>query len=265
LEGAEADMYVFGDSGSIARPYVLASPLAARRVKLGIGQVEGATSGSIYEVYEPGAKKFAPPEQPVARVQLTNVDAFESEGSIISGGKIAMSSRAVERNHRFGSTKLRVYLDKVDESTVLQTIRDQLQPLKYVEVVPNPAACHLQLRQQEGRIQMLSTDLSVLSPSLAASDPSAVRLSLDRIKQWAKFFNVLSIRNAHSGIDVQFTVKASQTRDAMAHVGRPDAGVWENDSVDAIVKNNSERDLYIAMLDLSSDGSVGVVYPTVAG
>ena len=265
LEGSQADMLVFGDSGSVARPYVLASPLDARHAKLSVGRVEGATSGSIYEVYAPGAKKFAPPEQPVARVQLTNVDAFESEGSIISGSKVATASRAVERSHRFGSSKLRVYLDKPDQSRVLQTISDQLQSLKYVEVVTNPAACHLQLREQQGRIQMLAADLSALSTPVTASDSAVIRLSMERIKLWAKYFNVLSIRNAHSGIDVQFTLKSSQTRDAMARVGRPDIGVLENESVDATVRNNSERDLYIAMLDLSSDGSIGVVFPTVAG
>ena len=265
LEGTEGDRYIFGDSGSVARPYVLASPLAGGHVKLGVGQVEGATSGSVYEVYPPGAKKFAPPEQSVARVQLTNVDAFESEGTIISGGKVAISSRAVERNHRFGSTKMRVYLDQPDESAALQAIRNEVQSIKYVELVSNPAACHLQLRERQGRIQMLGTDLTALSAPLAVSDRTAVSLSVQRIKLWAKYFNVLSIRNAHSGIDVQFTLKASQTRDAMARVGRPDIGVWENESVDAIVKNNSERDLYIAMLDLSSDGSIGVVYPPEQG
>ena len=86
-----------------------------------------------------------------------------------------------------------------------------------------------------------------------------------QIKSWAKWFGVLSIRNAHPEIELQFTLKGSQTRDPMARVGRPDMGVREGEKIDATLTNNSDRDLYIAILDLSSDGSISVVYPTVQG
>src|SRR5262249_3649933 len=134
LEGAEADQRLFGDSSSVARSYVLATPLDPRRASLAIGEVEGATKDSVYEVYAPGSRKFAPPEQPVAKVQLTTVGPFSSEAKIISG-KIAAASRAVEREHRYGSAKTRLYLSGLQSSTVLQSIRNALQPLPYIEVV----------------------------------------------------------------------------------------------------------------------------------
>jgi uncharacterized caspase-like protein len=264
LEGTEADQYVFGDSGSIAGTYVTVSPLDARRVKLGIGQVEGATSGSVYEVYPPGARKFAPPEQPVARIQITKVDAFESEASIVSG-KVSPASRAVERSHNYGKARMRVYLNNVDASPVLGSIRDALQPYKYIEIVTSPALCNLQLREAKGAIETLGADSTTLEPPMATNNPIVVRQSVERVRAWAKYFNVLSIHNFRSGIDLQFTLKASQTRDPMARVGKPDMGVWAGESIEAIVQNNSERDLYIAILDLSSDGSVNVVYPQPPG
>jgi hypothetical protein len=265
LEGAQADQYVFGDAGSLARSYVAVSPLDAGRVSLAVGQVQGATIGSIYEVYAPGSKKFAPPEQPVGKVQLTAVDAFASEGKIISGAKIAPASRAVEREHRYGSAKMRVYLDGLDASPVLQSIRDALQPIKYIEVVTNPAICHIQLRQDQGKIQVLAADLSTLSAPVDAKSPTVVDQIVGKAKSWAKYFNVLSIRNAESGIDLQFTLKGNQTRDPMARVGKPDMGFLDGESVVATLTNNSERDVYVAILDLSSDGSISVVYPTVEG
>jgi hypothetical protein len=79
LEGAEADQHVFGDATSLAQVYVLASPLDRLRVSLDAGQVQGATKGSIYDVYGPGIKKFAPPERPTGRIELTKIDAFDSE------------------------------------------------------------------------------------------------------------------------------------------------------------------------------------------
>jgi hypothetical protein len=131
--------------------------------------------------------------------------------------------------------------------------------------VNDPAACHLHLRQVQGSIHTLAADLTTLNPPIAANDQALVSKSVDRIKQWAKFFNVLSIRNAQSGIDLQFTLNASQTRDVMARTGRPDMGIWAGEEVDATLKNNSERDVYVAILDLSSDGSIGVIYPKEQG
>jgi len=42
-------------------------------------------------------------------------------------------------------------------------------------------------------------------------------------------------------------------------------GVWAGETIDATVTNNAERDVYIAILDLSSDGSISQVYPTEQG
>jgi uncharacterized caspase-like protein len=265
LEGAEADQHVFGDSSSLARNYVLTSPIDSRQSKLSIGQVEGATVGSLYDVYAPGSRKFAPPEQPVAHVRLTKVDAFESEAGIVSGGKIAPASRAVERSHRYGNSRMRICLDHLDDSKVLRSIRDALQPFKQIEVANVPVPCHLHLREVKGKIQTLGADLSALSPSIDVNNPAVVKLSVERIKSWAKYFNVLSISNVRSGIDVRFTLKASKTRDPMARVGKPDMGVWDGETLDAVLQNDSDRDLYIAILDLSSDGMIKVVYPSEQG
>src|SRR5687768_12477483 len=70
LEGAEADQYVFGDGRSLALSYVTASPslVTPIGVTLSIGQVQGATAGSTYEIYAPGSRKLAPPEKAVAKV-----------------------------------------------------------------------------------------------------------------------------------------------------------------------------------------------------
>jgi len=128
-----------------------------------------------------------------------------------------------------------------------------------------PDDCHLHLRDVKGTIQTLGADLSALSPSIDVNNPAVVKLSVERIKSWAKYFNVLSISNVRSGIDVRFTLKASQTRDPMARVGKPDMGVWDGETLDAVLQNDSDRDLYIALLDLSSDGTITVIYPSEQG
>jgi hypothetical protein len=267
LEGAEADEYVFGDASSLAHSYVTASPslLDAHRVTLGIGQVQGATIGSTYDVYPPGSKKFAPPEKAAAKVRIASAGAFTSEATFISGASIPVASRAVEREHRYGNSRVRVFLDGVEQSQALQSIRDALQAIKYVELADKPSMCNLQVKQDGERIRTLAADSTTLSTPVAVSDPAMVERITGQIKSWAKWFNVLSIRNAHPEIELQFTLKGSQTRDPMARVGRPDMGVREGDKIDATLTNNSDRELYVAILDLSSDGSVSVVYPTEQG
>jgi hypothetical protein len=267
LEGAEADQNVFGDGSSLARTYVTASPslITPHRVTLSVGQMQGASVGSTYEIYAPGSKKFAPPERPVAKVQIDTVSAIAAEAKFISGNSIAAASRAVEREHQYGKLRLRVFLDDVENSATLQSIKTKLEALTNVELVQKPSICNMQLREAGGRIQTLGADYTTLSPPIAIGDPSVVDGIERQIEGWAKWFNTLSIRNPQSDLAVEFTIAGSQTRDPMARVGKPDMGVWAGESIDATVTNNAERDVYIAILDLSSDGSISQVYPTEQG
>lgn len=267
LEGAEADQYVFGDGASLARNYSTASPslIASHGVTLTVGQVQGATVGSVYEVYAPGSKKFALPERPVAKVRIASVGPFASEATYVSGSSIAAASRAIEREHQFGRLRMRVFLDGVESSATLQSIKTALELLTNIEVVEKPSICNMQLREAGGKIQTLGADSTTLSPPIAVNDPNVVDGIVRQIKGWAKWFNVLSIRNPSSEIELQFTLAGSQTRDPMARVGKPDMGLKAGEKVDATITNNSARDVYVSMIDLSSDGSISVVYPTEQG
>ena len=267
LEGAEADQFVFGDGSSLARAYVTASPsrLTSNTVTLTVGQVQGAAVGSTYDVYPPGSKRFAPPEKPLARVRLASVSDFTSEATVVSGGPILPASRAVEREHQYGKSRMRVFLDRPESSEALQSIRKALQPLTYIELVQAPSACNLQLKEDDGKVHTLGADETKLSPPVEAGDPDVVDHVVSQVKSWAKWFSVLSIGNPHSEIELQFSLAASQTRDPMARVGKPDLGVWDGEKVDATLTNDSDRDLYVAILDLSSDGSVSVIYPSEPG
>jgi hypothetical protein len=267
LEGVEADQHVFGDASSLTRSYVTASPsmLSAGRVTLGVGQIEGATVGSIYEVFPPGSRRFAPPDKPVSRVQLVSVGPLASEATTISGSKIAQASRAVEREHRYGTSRVRVFLDGVDNSPALQLIRDALQDVKYIELVDRPTICNIQIRQVGPMLQTLAADSTTLSPPVSVNDPSMVNRVTGQLNSWAKWLKVLAIHNPQSQIDFDYTLKGSQTRDPIARIGRPDMGVSEGEVVDVSLTNKSDRDLYIAILDLSSDGSIAVVYPSQQG
>ena len=267
LEGAEPDQHVFGDRISLAHEYVGASPSSvdAHQVTLNVGQVEGATVGSTYDVYAPGSKTFAPPEKPTGRAQIVTVGDLTSEATLVTSGRILPASRAVEREHRYESQSMRLFIEGSKDSTTMQAIRAALLPLKYIEVVDNPTLCNLQLRQTANGIETRSADSTRLSPPVPINDPAAVERVLSQLKLWARWFNVLSIRNPESPIDLRFTLKTGAARDAMARIGRPDVGVTEGETLEATLTNNSERNAYVAILDLSSDGSISVIYPSQQG
>jgi len=267
LEGVEQNQHIFGDGSSNSHVYVVASPSAIdpRRITLAIGQAEGATVGSIYEVYPPGSKRFAVPEKPLGKAQIASVSALTAEATPLGGIKIPPASRAVERAHRYGSARMRLFFDGPQDSQILQSIKAALQPLKYFEIVDKPTLCHLQVREADGTIQTLGADSSTRSTPVPINDPEVINRVVGQLKLWAKWFAALSIYNAQSDINIGFTLKGSQTRDPMARVGRPDMGVNDGEVLDATLTNNDDRDVYVAILDLSSDGSISVVYPTQPG
>jgi hypothetical protein len=267
LEGAEPDQHVFGDATSLTGSYAVATPSAInpKGATINLGQIQGATVGSIYDVYTPGSRKFAPPERPTASVRLTSVDASTSEGAILAGGKVAAGSRAIEKQHRYTSPKARIFLDGVDQSPFLQSVQTGLADIKSIEFVDRPSACNIRLRQAGETVQSLAADSSTLSTPVSINDPNAVATLRRQMQDWAKWFNVLAIHNTQSAIDIGFTLGTEAKRDVATRVGRPDMGVAEGDKVLATLVNNSERDLYVAVLDISGDGSISVVYPVKEG
>ncbi len=270
LEGVAADYYVFSDSTSIADAYILTSPHERdrKKVTLDAGQIQGLTEGSIFEVYKPGTKKFEEPEKPIATVELTNVMSGMAEGIITSGRQVPEFSRAVERQHYYPDLKLRLYYMELSESPTLQSIKAQLDEYNYIETVAEPRHYHLLLRQISNEIVTEGGDTTEISPRVSISDPDAVRRVVAQVSQWAKWFNILSIDNVAPVFDIKFTLKVvrdGQSRAPFAHVGQAEAVVYPGERVECIVENTSHRDLYLTMLDLSTDGSVSVIYPDAPG
>jgi hypothetical protein len=94
------------------------------------------------------------------------------------------------------------------------------------------------------------------------TDPNAVTLVVTQVTHWAKWFNILGISNQQSELGLDFELKPESA--AKAAAGPADREVnltlFEGDRFTISITNKSKRDLYIALLDLSGDGSVDVVY-----
>jgi len=268
LEGAAADHYVFSDSTSLAQAYILASPRDNNTVTLQAGAVQGLTAGSIFDLYDPETKDFGPKQKPVAQVQLTSVAAFTSEGTR-TGKPIQPASRAVEREHQYPDLKLMIYYQGLSPSAKLRAIKAKLDQYKFIQAVAEPRGYHLLLRQDGQQIVTEGGSATELSPRVSINDPAVVDTVVSQVKQWTKWFNVLSINNPGSADKINLTIKVVDdrgvSRDPFANLGKAEDTLRVGEQFQFTVTNKSTRDFYISILGLSTDGSVSVLYPFEPG
>jgi len=280
LEGAKIDDFLLSDESSLAQPFILASP-EGDGIALEAGQVHGMTEDSVFDIYAPGTKKFDDPAKAVARAELTSVDVYRSKAKLIGTHPIEQSSRAVERQHNFRDRKVRLHIAKPDQSPVLQKVREAVagegrtdpdnpkSPSfnQTFELVDKPDGAQLLLTEQKiekgtRSIVLSGGDGTALSPPVPMDEVKAVDHVLKQLSGWAKWLNVLALENPRGGLDVSFEIRPASggSRDPDL-LKRPDLTLDAGQEVEFVVTNNSGKDVYFAVLDLASDGSVEVVYP----
>jgi hypothetical protein len=264
LEGLQADQHVFGDADSVAQTYVLASALPGGKVSLAAGQVQGVTAGSVYDVYAPGTKKFEAPEEPLAKVEVTEVMPFTANARMLSGGMVQNFSRAVERQHNYRGLQLFVYFDSGLGAATIKSLTVAIAPYKHVQVTADSNIAHLLLKRDGNSLVTLGADQSPFSPPLALNDPELASKFGEQIDQWARWFNVLSIRNKTPAISATVQIKTSKdgtTKDPFAQILPNGPTVSVDEQVNVTVSNKAKKDLFFALLDLQTDGSITQIYP----
>ncbi len=266
LEGTEANRVVFGDTRVSQAKYVLASPgTSPREVLLEAGQVHGVTKGSVFEIYPPGSRLFDLTETPLGKVTVDSVSARSSSALLDREREIPKASRAVEREHSFSCRQLWVHYVNPEGSALLRSIRDELSKYSFIHSAGSGEPYHLLLEHTDGSILMEAADSGVVSKSDAASPDIKAKVA-DEVKKWAKWYNVLSIRNPSSSpnVRVKFSVAAEtpegRTRSPFNFVGSPDAELEEGERIVATIDSISNVDL-LYLLDLETDGTVSVVSP----
>lgn len=250
LEGSRSDAFVFGDAGAIAQPYFLASPLAAKKVELQAGGVYGLTEGSLFDVYPAGTKSFDPAKA-ATKIELTRVEPFRSEARIVSGKGVLKFSRAILRKRRYPDAKTRVSFEGLAQSPALQSVKTALEQYPSIEVAAGRVSGQLRLSESGGSVAIRSADLSELSPPVKVSEPDAVAKVVNQVTQWSRWLGVLALSNPTPTLTTRLVLEGAGER----------GEVREGDEIDVKVKNKSRQDVYVTILDLSSDGSISVISP----
>jgi hypothetical protein len=177
----------------------------------------------------------------------------------------------VERVHYYPENvlRVRVALIAADTSPTLRQIREQLNGFKLIETTEAAGAAQasgydLLVREEAGAIVIEAGAPTAIAPRVPVTDDNAVSRAVDSITRWAKWFNLLAIENEGSGLDVKLELKVPDAA-ARASDRLIDRDVTltlpEGAAITVQVTNGSSERLYFALLDLSTDGSIALVYP----
>jgi hypothetical protein len=276
LEGPGEDQLVFGTRSLPALAYVPTKNNPDGSVTLEAGQVQGVTEGSTFDIYPLGTKVFGPDANAIARVEVTEVETTLSKAKIAQGGPVPEASRAVEREHYWPNPVLRVHFMFEDPETkmpvpspTLKKIREGLANFKHITSVPNASGYDLLLREQQdpqtGKNYIVTEggDPTEISPRVPTQDPDAVATVVEQVTQWAKWFNILHINNQNPDLNIKIEMKAQAAPPGRGGTTDREVNfsllVGEKFSIE--ITNQSDKDVYIALLDLSSDGSVDLLFP----
>ncbi len=268
LEGTGLNQFVFSDSVAVNQSYYLASPVSGNRVEISAGAVQGLTEGSTFDVFPPDTKDFHDANQAIARIEVKRTGSFKSEAEIIRGNPIPAFSRAVLREFNYKDRKLLIHFKNLSASPTLSSIKNELSGYAFIESITEPYGYHLLLREDDRKIVTEWADTTVIATPISIDAPDVVQQLVEQINQWAKWFNIFSIANVQPVLMVDLRIEAirgESTRDPFARIETLDAVIYEGEDFECTIENKSTRDVFISLLDLSTDGSVTVIYPYPEG
>ena len=118
---------------------------------------------------------------------------------------------------------------------------------------PDERSCDLILRQDRDAIVTEAADGSPRSPRVPVSLANAADHVVEQVLQWVKWYAVLNLRNPSAPFQAGLAFTPEPGPERRVAAGR---------QLDVRVQNQSGEGLFVAVLDLSTDGSISVVFPT---
>ena len=262
---------MFGDKTIQPDPFTYAT-LQGDGFQLDAGSAHGVTEGSKFDIYPPGAKRFDDPSQAVARVLLTSVGPFTSQAQILE--RVAPAEldpaeppkkyRAAERIHVYTSPPIPVVLTPT--TSALERVHKLLaesEAFKGHFRLIDDGPAKLVIEQTKGAdpnkqlIQLTRGGDNKAFFSVAADDARMLQQVEDHVRNWSRWYRVRELANPSSNLQVEFIMQPSPGE--ATPEGRPgmlDFRLREGQKFDMLVKNNSDKKLFLYLLDITGDGRV---------
>ena len=292
LEGRLLNHFVFSDKSAVPHPYILAS-YREGVVVLDAGLVHGLTKGSVFDVYNPGSKYLDNPNNAIAQVQLYDVADFMSKARILKLVKgqnnedILESSCAVERVHHYEFENFPIYFLKPEDkqhyfpnqsinfldptkSVALIKIGQKIKTIPHFKIAKSGNEARLLLGDCQGRIKIFkNSGLEIPHSSVNSNRTDVDTQVFKHLEHWSKWHNILAIENHRShavrvSVNVKKGVRTTNTAETENDKISSEIKRFSHlDEVKIIVKNIGTGKCFFSILDISSDGSIVVLYPII--
>lgn len=277
LQG-EGDRRIFGHD-QIQPHYavpVLEVDMGGRRVRLNAGEVHGLQPGAQFTLYPHGTYNFNQRDQPLAVVEVTQVNAVDSWAKIVEQfgqmllepGNLAVQLTATTLNLQHG---VAIVIEDATQKKLLEatlasngkgfvTLASATIPVDF-QVTVNAEQAY-EIWDPAGK------PLANLRPAIPAKAPDAAAKVVQRLVHLAKYRNVqlLDIPDPNLRQKLKVTVTSAAPTDATGifHPGdQLKLAITNTQSPGAM--NDPSLILNITVLDLGTDWSITQIYPARSG
>ncbi|MBE7385014.1 MAG: caspase family protein [Leptolyngbya sp. SIO1E4] len=280
----ESDRRVLGrDRASTPYTVSVINVISDTQVTLNAGQVQGLSKGTRFSIYPLHTTDFTDKEDPVAIVELTEVEGADStarvlepeaggitlNGKLESGAPAVMTSAPVELIQRVrffdkkreGEQENELPSGWVNQQTqALEAVRRSLAHNHWVVEVQGDEAAHYQVAvDREGHYEInAGSPIKTLRPLLSIDESTAPQRVVDRLVHLAKYQAVQSLDNATSklaqAIDVQLLDADGKPFDDPENLV-----IQAGDKVILRLTNQSAHPLKVAALDIEPTWAISQI------
>ena len=256
IEGPGMDLKIFGTDKINPRPYLLVTAVEGEMLTLNGGNLVGLKKDTLLSVFAPGTSDLENTE-PIATVKIVSVEDFKAQAEVIDGEGVSPQSRVLIEYSNFASVPATVFVD-ASQSASMSEVRALLSESNALKLVDTQDQALLVIEQQGDAISVLSGDLEQLAPAVTTTDPDHVNHVANQIKDIVHWRTLRDLTNSRSSLNVGFEAYRKGTQNKL----RESAVVTPGERIIYKVKNlDNSRPLFVYVLDISSDGSVALLYP----
>lgn len=283
IEG-NGEKLVFQGTAVPHEPYVVVREVAGDVLTLPLGEVHGATAGSLFHVFKERGDLKNPADK-VAEAEVTDVQGAKCSARVTEPfrGKVGpdalKGAQAVEVEHAYGESLLKVLLDPDVPASLADAAR-KVKAVQTAGVTGHNYDVRVRLDPKSKQL-VLERKTSVFARiETRVADKAAAELREDLLAEWRAQF-LLELRNPDEDSLVQVdiravpgrvelnkqgaVVKAVPREDFKDGMGQSQLTVAHGDYVMLEVRNRSVRlPAHVTILHFKPDGSVYCLFPEFA-
>ena len=264
IEGEYANSAVFFVPAVPRSPHIEMVRGIDGTLKLAEGSLGGITIGSTFAVFKVGESESTP-ERRLGTVEITSAGPFVSYANRIAGQEPPITSWLIQETKGVSADTLLVFVDSdaANEKTrkLLGDLRDRIGndsddelAEALIEITNDPSRATLFLTEEQA--DLLSDEITLTDGSEVLFASNKIDGILEKLLQWGKWYRIAGLENKRSNLRLSLDVQPSEQQ------GGGTGLVFEHEqAVDIAIRNESDIDVYLTVVNCSSDGSIEIVYP----